>query len=124
MAAALEAVELETFADLLHRLGDIPAARVRLRPAPGTATAKDVLAIHAKAGLLCELVDGTLVEKAMGFKACCLGAALLSYLLDFVNSRNLGLVVGEAGMLRLSTGLLRIPDVSYISWSRIPEPHQ
>ena len=28
----------ETIADLLHRLGDIPAERVRLHPAPGTAT--------------------------------------------------------------------------------------
>jgi hypothetical protein len=32
-----------TLADLLRRLGNIPARRVRLHPAPGTATERDVL---------------------------------------------------------------------------------
>ena len=35
-----------TMADLLERLGDIPPNRVRLRPAPGTATEADVVAIE------------------------------------------------------------------------------
>ncbi len=32
-----------TVADLLKRLGNIPANRVRLHPTPGTATEKDLL---------------------------------------------------------------------------------
>ena len=43
-----------TVADLLQKLGNIPPQRVRLKPAPGKATAKD-LAIEARAGRLCEL---------------------------------------------------------------------
>jgi hypothetical protein len=58
----------ETIADLIKRLGDIPADRVRLRPWPGTATEQDVLTIRQRERRLYELVDGTLVEKAMGFR--------------------------------------------------------
>jgi hypothetical protein len=57
----------QTLADLLASLGGISAARVRLRPFPGTATERDVIAIHDRENRLCELVDGTLVEKVMGF---------------------------------------------------------
>ena len=59
----------KTMADLLERLGNIPPARIWLDPHPGTATEKDVIA--AWSGLdrrLCELVQGTLVEKPMGTK--------------------------------------------------------
>lgn len=34
--------------------------------------------------------------------------------------RNLGLVTGEAGMMRLAPGLVRITDVPFISWERFP----
>ena len=57
----------ETLADLLKRLGDIPMVRIRMRPAPGTATADDVLRLcAAEPKRLCELVDGVLVEKPIG----------------------------------------------------------
>ena len=59
-------LEAETLADLLKRLGNIPPHRVRARPAPGTATVQDVIEIEAKENRLFELVDGVLVEKALG----------------------------------------------------------
>ncbi len=37
---------IETLADLLEQLGGIAPNRVRFRPAPGTATEEDVLAIR------------------------------------------------------------------------------
>jgi hypothetical protein len=58
----------QTVADLLERLGGIPARRVRLRPTPGTATEQDVIEVHDREKKLCELVDGVLVEKVMGFE--------------------------------------------------------
>jgi tRNA A37 methylthiotransferase MiaB len=61
--AALASVTIETVADLLESLGDIPPERIRMRPLPGTATEDDVLAVHASEKRLCELVDGVLVEK-------------------------------------------------------------
>ena len=121
MSTALAPTKLETLADMLRDLGDIPAARIRLRPYPGTATEADVLTIHAEEGRLFELVDGVLVEKAMGFTASFLAIRLAILLDAFVRPRKLGLIVGADGMLKLSIGLIRIPDVSYISWDSIPD---
>lgn len=109
-----------TVADLLEQLGDIAPARVRVRPALGSATVDDVLKIHAQEKRLYELVDGVLVEKAMGLRESFLAIALSSILWSFVKPRKLGIVSGEAGMLRLDSGLVRIPDVAFISWERLP----
>lgn len=35
-------------------------------------------------------------------------------------ARNLGLVSGADGMVRLFPGLVRIPDVAFTSWDRLP----
>ena len=122
MASVLTTTEsIETLADLLAQLGDIAPERVRLRPPPGTATEKDVLEVHSRAGRLCELVDGVLVEKAMGFRESFLAIALSAILWGFVKPRRLGVVTGEAGMMRLASGLVRIPDVAFVSWERFPD---
>ncbi|MBW3539538.1 MAG: Uma2 family endonuclease [Planctomycetes bacterium] len=121
MASALEIpAPPDTVGELLARLGGVPAHRVRLNPAPGTATEKDVLAIHAREKRLYELVDGVLVEKGMGYAESMLAGAVISCLRAFVRPRKLGLVSGESGMIRLMTGLVRIPDATFISWDRIP----
>ncbi|MCE5268992.1 MAG: hypothetical protein LLG00_14035, partial [Planctomycetaceae bacterium] len=57
-----------TIADVLTHLGGIPPERVRLFPPPGTATEKDVEELDDHADRLCELIDGVLVEKTMGYK--------------------------------------------------------
>jgi Uma2 family endonuclease len=114
-------VAIETLADLLEQLGSIAPERVRFRPAPGMATEEDVLAIrNSPERRLCELVDGVLVEKAMGFRESYLALVLGSILWAFVEPRRLGLVVGADGMMRLMAGLVRIPDVAFISWDRLP----
>lgn len=111
---------LETLADLIAYLGHIDLHRVRLHPAPGTATEQDVHAIHNHERRLFELVEGVLVEKAMGFQEACLAIALGSILRAFVRPRNLGLISGADGMMRLASGLVRIPDVAFVSWDRLP----
>ena len=54
-----------TWEDRLTDLGNVPAARVRSEPAPGAATVEDVVRLRNSERRLYELVDGTLVEKAM-----------------------------------------------------------
>jgi len=111
--------EILTLADLLERLG-VPAERVRWHPLPGTATKEDVVALDDHEDRLCELVDGVLVEKPMGFKESFLACVLIEVLRKFVVPRKLGLVAGEAGMMELSPGLVLIPDVAFISKGRLP----
>ncbi len=120
MAAILILPKIQTLGDLQHHLGGIPVSRIRMKPTPGTASEADVLNVFRTEHRLCELIDGTLVEKALGFKASWLAGVLFSYLFDFVNPRNLGLMTTADGMMQLTTGLFRIPDVSFIAWDRIP----
>jgi Uma2 family endonuclease len=110
----------ETLADLVKQLGGIPLDRIRLQPSPGTATERDVLDVERRENRLCELVDGVLVEKAMGFRESLLACALIEFLRAFVRPRKLGVVAGADGMMRLASGLVRIPDVSFVSWGRLP----
>ena len=66
-----------TVADLLARFGPILISRIRTDPAPGTATEADVIEIHDREGRLYELVDGVLVEKAMGYHESYLACLLI-----------------------------------------------
>lgn len=112
--------DIPTLADLLERLGGVSPQRVRYYPLPGTATEADVVAIEAREKRLCELVDGVLVEKPMGYRESILALWIGTVLNNFVVPRRLGVVTGEAGMMRLFAGLVRIPDVAFASWQRLP----
>lgn len=109
-----------TVAELLRKLGDIPAERVLLDPAPGTATEKDVLDVEQREGRICELIDGVLVEKAMGFEESFLAMWLGHHLNLFLAKNKLGIITGPDGALRLMPGLVRIPDISFLSWDHLP----
>jgi Uma2 family endonuclease len=109
-----------TAVDLVERLGAIPLDRVRTNPPPGSATERDVIEIHDRENRLCELLDGTLLEKAMGSFESYLALYLGHLLTAFVCENRLGIVLGADGMLRLAPGLVRIPDVSFVSWDRLP----
>jgi len=114
-------VATETLEDLVERLGGIPLSRILARPAPGLATEEDLLRENAGKRRLCELVDGILVEKAMGLRESLLAGVILSMLRQFVVPRNLGLVTVADGAVRLFPGLVRSPDVAFLSWSRVPD---
>ncbi len=119
-SSTLSAAPIETLADLMERLGGVPLDRIRFRPSPGTAVEQDVLDAESK-GLLCELVDGVLVEKTMGYSESLLAAFLIEILNGFVRSRNLGHVTAPDATFRLFPGLVRIPDVAFTSWDRMPD---
>lgn len=112
---------IQTLADLLEQLGGISADRVRFRPAPGMATEADVIATQDREGRTCELIDGVLVEKAMGIRESILAAALILALGEFVKRHNLGFVTAPDGLMRLAPRLVRAPDVSFVSWDRFPD---
>lgn len=109
-----------TLRDLLEQLGNIPPERVRADPPPGSATERDVIEIEAREDRLCELVDGTLVEKPMGFRESLLAGFLVTMLTQFADEHDLGVVPTPDGTIRLFPGTVRIPDVAFISWSRLP----
>jgi Uma2 family endonuclease len=105
---------------LVEQLGGVPLERIRLRPPPGLAAEKDVLAAWSGPDRrLCELIDGVLVEKAMGSRESLLASEVARLLGNFVHDQDRGVILGADGMLRLMPGLVRIPDVSFIGWEQI-----
>jgi Uma2 family endonuclease len=123
MVATLASPPINTLGDLLDRLGDIPASRVRLRPVPGEATEQDCFEAKQRFGVLCELIDGTLVEKTMGLYESVLAIIVARLLSNFVWPRRIGIVAGTDGMYRVEPGQIRMPDVSFTSWSRLPDDY-
>jgi Uma2 family endonuclease len=118
--ATIAPPDIKNLADLRQRLGGIPLERIWFHPAPGTATEKDVILAEARENRLCELVDGTLVEKATGFEEARLAARLIYLVNAYLDQHDLGICVGADGMMRIAPGLVRIPDMSFISWDRLP----
>ena len=107
--------------ELLHRVGDVPRARIVFDPAPGTATIADVQRLcDGDERRKCELVDGVLVEKAMGWQSSSIGLWLASILYKFVLDHQLGRMSGEAGPYSLPNDQVRFPDIAFVSWDRIP----
>lgn len=110
-----------TLADLLHELGDLPPERVLRAPPPGTATEDDLLRLlHAPDKRLCELVDGVLVEKAMGHRESRLAMWLVVEIGIYLKENPIGLLAGPDAPHRFPLGLVRMPDVAFISFSKIP----
>jgi Uma2 family endonuclease len=110
----------ETIAGLLEHLGNVSPARVRLRPWPGTATEEDLLDLMSRTDRLYELVDGVLVEKIMGYLESALAGDLIRLLGRFLDKHNLGSLSAPDGTLRLMPDLVRIPDVAFVRWEKLP----
>jgi Uma2 family endonuclease len=110
----------DNLAELLTQLGDIPLERIRLHPPPGTATERDVeAALETEDKRLCELVDGVLVEKPVGTREGFLAVQIVYKLCLFLETNKLGRVFGADAAMRLMPGLVRIPDVSFVSRERL-----
>ncbi len=108
-----------TIADLIESLG-VPPQRILLHPPPGTATEQDVLDFDDHEDRLVELIDGVLVEKAMGFEESVVGICIATLLRNFIRPRNLGIVAGSDGMVRYRPGCVQMADVAFFSWDRFP----
>jgi Uma2 family endonuclease len=109
-----------TLADVRRHVGGVPLRRIRLFPSPGTATEEDAFELHRTQGRLCELVDGILVEKAMGMFESVLTLFLAQQLNNFLDKSDLGILAGPDGPFRLFAGRMRMPDLSFVRWARLP----
>jgi Uma2 family endonuclease len=108
-------------ADWVRDLGGVPLERILCNPWPGTATEADLLRKIEAEDQLCELIDGTLVVKGMGWIESAIAAKLIYLLMGFVVPRRLGIVAGADGPIRLGKKLVRLPDVAFVSYQRLPD---
>jgi Uma2 family endonuclease len=106
-----------SFAYLHERLGGVPLTRIRRNPPPGSATEEDLLRAQKP---ICELIDGVLVEKPMGAVESVLGVHIARLIGNHVEAADLGVILGEAGYIRLGENHVRAPDVTFVPWSEFP----
>ncbi len=109
-----------TVADVLHDLGGVSPKRIRMKPPPGRATEADLIRIRTHEKRLYELVHGVLVEKVSGAPQSCLTSGLICRVGACVEAHDLGFLMGPDGPIRLSHGVVRMPDLSFVSWDRMP----
>ena len=91
-----------------------------MRPFPGTATEKDVIEMDDRGGPLCELVDGTLVEKPMGVYESWLAARIIYFIGSYLKLNPIGIVTGPDGFYKLFPKIVRGPDVTFVRYERLP----
>lgn len=108
------------FSDMLNDLGGIPVERVCVDPTPGHATVEDLVRLNGQGGMY-ELIDATLVKKAMGWRESLVAMVLGRLFSEIVAKHNLGLVSGPDGFMRILRTRVRGPDVAFVSWDRLPE---
>src|SRR4051794_1415726 len=121
METAITDAEFDSIDDLLVSLGGISPKRLRYRPAPGTAKVRDVAWLRDKTRRIYELVDGTLVEKIMGAKESFIAQKLSKHVQRWNDDHgDVGMILGEAGTLKLMKKLVRAPDLSFTNWDRLP----
>ena len=84
----------QTVAEIWLRAGKVPLDRILMEPAPGTATADDAIYSKERFDLSCELVNGILVAKTMGYFESKLAAALIYFLHQYLEAHPIGEVAG------------------------------
>jgi Uma2 family endonuclease len=115
------AYSVATIADLLERLGNIPPRRVRMDPSPGNATFDDLVLVNEQRnGPICEWVENTLVEKAMGFNESWLAFIIMGQFDAYLLTHDLGMCTAPDGVMKILPDIGRAPDVSFISWKSLP----
>ena len=133
MASVIEQTELQmasravatprrwTPVDLAARFGAIPMERLRHNHDWGRATEADVVALEGRnEKSLCELIDGVLVEKALGSRESQIAYRLILKIGAIVEASRLGVVLLPDGMLRFPNGRVYLPDVTFIARDRLP----
>jgi Uma2 family endonuclease len=109
------------WADFWESVGKIPLYRIRMFPPPGCATEQELLAVNDRKNGLCELIDGVLVEKPMGAPEGVLTAEIIRRMGNHNVEYRLGLLFTPDSPFRLFPGLVRLPDVAFVSFDQLPD---
>jgi Uma2 family endonuclease len=85
------------------------------------ATEQDVLDLDDHHDILCELVDGILVEKPRGWYESTVAQILGQWLQNYLDKHRIGLGLGPDAPLRILGSQERLPDVSFVKRERVKQ---
>jgi Uma2 family endonuclease len=109
----------DTLADLVARLGDVPLTRIRMLSPARPATEDDLVLLSEKYNIHCELVDGVLVEKPVGYYESRIAFVLAYFLEQYFEQHPIGIAAGPDGPVRTTAGQVRMPDISVVLNERL-----
>jgi Uma2 family endonuclease len=113
--------QFENGAEWHASLGNVPLERIVFDPWPGTATEANLLLYAERDKYLCELIDGTLVQKTWNFWDGVITCHAMGAVGIFAHEHDLGIAVAGNGTLRMKSGHVRLPDGTFISRNRVPK---
>ena len=106
-------------AEIWLKAGQVPLQRIIMCPAPGTATVDDAIYSKERLNISCELVDGILVAKTMGYFESKVAVALAYFIHLYLEKNPIGEVIGGDGPCETVPDHVRKPDVGFTSFERI-----
>jgi Uma2 family endonuclease len=109
-----------SLADIQNHLGGIPYERIRSSPPPGYATVEDVEDLSSRNEPPCELIDGILVEKTMGWYESVIAGWIITAINNYLMQHPIGKALTADGALRILPACVRIPDACFIGRSQFP----
>lgn len=121
MASVAVGKRYRSIAEVLARVGDVPASRVLPYPAPGTATPEDAFDPKIVGDCGVEVVGGILVEKTVGLREDMIGSRLIHLIGTYLDTNNVGALAGAQGGYWFAADLMRMPDVSVIRWDSVED---
>jgi Uma2 family endonuclease len=124
MSAVMTGRRYKSFAEILARVGGVPAERILPYPAPGTATPEDAFDPKYVGDSGVELVGGVLVEKTVGVYDEYIAGRLFHLIQVFMDEHNLGAVTGSQGGYWFASDTMRMPDVSVVLWESLDDPDE
>jgi Uma2 family endonuclease len=119
LTSDFDALPPVTLVQLAERFGDIPATRICMAPPPGQATEADLVYFQEHEDRLFELVDGTLIEKTMGNFESHIATMIHGLLFIYLRANPIGVTLIADTQLKLRRGIIRLPDVGFLSNERI-----
>jgi Uma2 family endonuclease len=109
-----------TLADLALQIGGIPMERIRFSPVPGTANKEDLVRLIDNEGKHCELIHGTLIEKARGSFEGVLAGWIVTHFNNYLAAHEIGIAFGDRTPIEFSPQLIYEPDCGIILSGRFP----
>ena len=103
-------------AEIWLRAGQVPLERIVTKPAPGTATIDDAVYSKERLNLSCELVDGILVAKPMGYYESKVAGVVIYAFHQYLETNPIGEVVGGDGPCETTPDHVRKPDAAFTSF--------
>ena len=86
---------------------------------PRPATEAEAFARN-ESGILCELIDGRIVDKTMSAPGSYLARRLSLFMGNYLAANDLGFLYGPDAQIRFAPGVILEPDVSFTAWGRCP----